>query len=78
MPVPILLLVSFVYMNKNIKKHVMQFLELRDLLLELEFLSKVWLWTQVILAFEKVADNFSVSRNSPLGPQKIRNDLKIK
>ena len=56
----------------------MQFLELRDLLLELEFLSKVWLWTQVILAFEKVADNFSVSKNSPLGPQKIKNDLKIK
>ena len=39
----------------------MQFLEMRDLLLELEFLSKVWLWTQVILAFEKVADNFSVT-----------------
>ena len=56
----------------------MQFLELRDLLLELEFLSKVWLWTQVILTFEKVADNFSVSKNSPLGPQKIKNDPKIK
>ena len=40
----------------------MKFLELKDLLLELEFLSKVWLWTYEILAFEKVAANFSVSK----------------
>ena len=35
------------------------FLELKDLLLELKFLSKVWLWTWEILAFEKIEDNFS-------------------